>query len=126
MDVAMIGLMRDARLRVSEAAELTWADIERVRGGSGRVRVVGADETSYREVSADTMKLLLPIRREAEDNEPVLGMRPNQIATRIGAAARQAGLGEGYSGDSPRLGMIKDMETLGVHLLGGYATENAR
>ena len=24
MDVAMIGLMRDARLRVSEAAELTW------------------------------------------------------------------------------------------------------
>ena len=41
MDVAMIGLMRDARLRVSEAAELTWGDIERVRGGSGRVRVAG-------------------------------------------------------------------------------------
>ena len=41
MDVAMIGLMRDARLRVSEAAELTWGDVERVRGGSGRVRVVG-------------------------------------------------------------------------------------
>ena len=33
MDVAMIGLMRDARLRVSEAAELTWGDIERVCGG---------------------------------------------------------------------------------------------
>ena len=45
LDVAMIGLMRDARLRVSEAAELTWGDIERVRGGSGRVRVVGAEET---------------------------------------------------------------------------------
>ena len=29
-----------ARLRVSEAADLTWGDIERVRGGSGRVRVV--------------------------------------------------------------------------------------
>ena len=36
----MIGLMRDARLRVSEAAELTWGDIERLRGGSGRLRVV--------------------------------------------------------------------------------------
>ena len=35
VDIAMIGLMRDARLRVSEAAELTWGDIERVRGGSG-------------------------------------------------------------------------------------------
>ena len=126
VDIAMIGLMRDARLRVSEVADLTWGDVERQRGGSGRVRVVGAAETGYREVSADTMKLLLPVRRGAEDDEPVLGMRPNQIGRRIDAAARQAGLGEGYSGDSPRLGMIKDMETLGVHLLGGYAAESAR
>ena len=28
-------------------------------------------------------------------------MRPNQIAIQTGAGARQAGLGEGYSGDSP-------------------------
>ena len=124
--MAMIGLMRDARLRVSEAAELIWGDIERVRGGSGRVRVVGAEEASYREESADTMNRLWPIRRGAGDDQRVIGMRPNQIATRIGAAARQAGLSEGYSGDSPRLGMIKDMETLGVHLLGGYAAESAR
>ena len=124
MDVAMIGLMRDARLRVSEAAALTWGDIERVRGGSGRVRDMGADEISYRELSADTMKRLWAIRSGASDDEFVLGMRPNQIAIRIGAAARQAGLGSGYSGDSPRLGMIKDMGTLGVHLLGGYAAES--
>ena len=126
MDIAMIGLMRDARLRVSEAADLTWGDVERQRGGSGRVRVAGDGETGYREVSADTMKLLLPIRRGAGDDKPVLGMRPNQIAKRIDAAARQAGLGEGYSGDSPRLGMIRDMETVGVHLLGDYAAESAR
>ena len=126
MDIAMIGLMRDARLRLSEAADLTWGDVERQRGGSGRVRVAGADETGYREVSADTMKLLLPVRRGTGDDEPVFGMRPNQIAKRIDASARQAGLGEGYSGDSPRLGMIKDMETLGVHLLGSYTAESAR
>ena len=126
MDIAMIGLMRDARLRVSEAADLTWGDVARQRGGSGRVRVAGDGEASYREVSADTMKLLLPGRRGAGDDEPVLGMRPNQIARRIDAAARQAGLGEGYSGDSPRLGMIRDMETVGVHLLGAYAAETAR
>ena len=126
MDIAMIGLMRDARLRVSEAADLIWGDIERQRGGSGRVRVAGADQTGYREVSADTMKLLLPVRRGAGDDEPVLGMRPNQIARRIDAAARQAGLGEGYSGDSPQLGMIRDMESVGVHLLGAYAAESAR
>ena len=90
------------------------------------MRVAGDGEASYREVSADTMKLLLPGRRGAGDDEPVLGMRPNQIARRIDAAARQAGLGEGYSGDSPRLGMIRDMETVGVHLLGAYAAETAR
>ena len=91
VDIAMIGLMRDARLRVSEAAALTWGNIERVRGGSGRVRVGGAED-SHRVVSADTMKLLLPIRRGAGDDELVLGMKPNQIAIWIGAAARQAGL----------------------------------
>ena len=126
VDVAMIALMRDAKLRVSEAADLTWRDIERVRGGSGRVHVVGSDEADHREVSANTMKLLSPIRRGAEDHDPVFGMRPNQIGRRIDAAARQAGLGEGYSGDSPRLGMIRDMETIGVHLLGGFVAENAR
>ena len=126
VDIAMIGLMRDARLRVSEAADLTWGDIQRVRGGSDRVHVPGAGEADYREVSADTMKRLWAVRRGAEDQEPVLGMRPNQIGRRIDAAARQAGLGEGYSGDSPRLGMIRDMETVGVHLLGGFVAESAR
>ena len=77
-------------------------------------------------MSADTIRLLLAVRRGAGDDEPLLGMRPNQIAIRIGAAARQAGLGEGYSGDSPRLGMIQDMETLGVLLLGSHVAENEK
>ena len=114
LDVAMIGLMRDARLRVSEAAALTWGDLERVPGGSGRVRV---GHTGYRVVCADTMKLLSSVRRGAGDDDPLLGMRPNQMAIRIGAAARQARLGEGYYSGSPRLGMIQNMETLGVLLL---------
>ena len=45
-------------------------------------------------------------------------MRPNQIAIRIGTAAKQAGLGEGYSGETSRLGMIQDMDKLGVLLVG--------
>ena len=120
LDIAMIGLMRDARLRVSEAAALIWEDIDQVNGGSGRVRV---GETGYRVVSAETIRLLLSVCRGAGDADLVLGLRPNQIALRIGAAARQAGLGGGYSGDSPRLGMIRDMETVGVLLLGGYVAE---
>ena len=48
----MIGLMRDARPRVSEAAVLTWGDLEQVLGGSGCVR---DGEIGHRVVSADTV-----------------------------------------------------------------------
>ena len=101
---------------------LTWGDLEQAPDGSGRLRV---GQSGYRVVSTDTMRLLSSVRRGGgDDSEPLLGMKPNQITIRIGAAARQAGLGGGYSGDSPRLGMIRDMETLGVLLLGGYVEES--
>ena len=92
LDIAMIGLMRDAGLRVSEAAALTWGDLEPVPGGSCRVHV---GDTGHRVVSADTIRLLSAVRLGAGDDDPVLGLRPNQITSRIGAAASQAGLGEG-------------------------------
>ena len=37
----MIGLMLDAKLRVSEAVSLIWGDVRRLHSGSGRVRVGG-------------------------------------------------------------------------------------
>ena len=117
IDVAMIGLMRDARLSVREASELTWSDIERVRGGTGWVRIRGAEKPEPRIVSSDTMKLLSSIRRGAGDDEQILGLSPSQIAVRIRDAAKQAGLGGGFNGGSPRQGMIRDLETLGVLLL---------
>ena len=40
------------------------------------------------------------------------------MGARIGAAAEQAALGSGYGGESPRLGMLKDLEELGAVLLG--------
>ena len=122
----MIGLMRDARLKSNEAAALTWGDVEKVKGGSGRVRVEVAGEPDYRVVTSDTMRLLSAIRRAAADGDPVLGLRPNQISNRIGAAARQAGLGEGYSGESPRLGMIRDLQNIGVLLVGDHLTDKEK
>ena len=88
--------------------------------------VAGADETEDREVSADTMRLLLlnpswrGRRRACPGNEAEPDCGPDR------ATEKQAGLGEGYEGDSPRLGMIQSMETLGVQLLGGYAAERER
>ena len=97
-----------------------------MRGGSSRIRVGSAGQAHYRVVNADRTKLLLSVRWGVGDDELVLGMRLNLIAVRMGVAAKQAGLGEGYSEDSSRLGIIKNMETLGVHLLRGYAADSVR
>ena len=64
------------------------------------------------------MRRLYPVRGDATDDDRILGLMPNQKTVRIGAAAEQVGLGSGYGGESPRLGMIKDLEELGAVLLG--------
>lgn len=123
LDLAMIGLMRDAMLRVREATELRWGDLDRLAEGTGRVtvqRLYHRGENDVRMLSTDTMRLLDRIRGEAENHERIIDLSPNQIGLRIRAAARQAGLGNGYSGESPRMGMIKDLETMGVLLLGEH------
>ena len=66
------------------------------------MRVDVADETQYREVSADTRRLLLSVRHGAGDDDLILGMRRNQIAVRVGGAARQAGLGPRLLGRLPQ------------------------
>ena len=127
-DIAVIGLMRDARLRVREATLLRWADLEKVEGG-GRIVVRGTDglgEPEYRFVSEDTMSILSETRGDAADDDLIIGLMPRQLGTRIGAAARQAGLGEGYSAESPRLGMLQDLETVGISLLGSHVSRSLR
>ena len=109
-DLAMIGLMRDGMLRVREASALTWGAIEPLDNGTGQIRIGGGEDTMYR--------MLCVIRHRSHDDEPVLGLRPNRIILRIGAAAERAGLGPGYSGESPRLGMLKDLHEHGVVLVG--------
>lgn len=39
-DVALVAVLSDAGLRRSEAAALTWGDVQRWEGGSGRITVV--------------------------------------------------------------------------------------
>ena len=88
-----------------------------------RVRRSGSAE--YRVLSSDTMNLLDAIRPPLEDNRRrVLGLRPNGISARI-AAASNAGLGEGYGGEIPRLGMQRDLETLGVLLIADQLSDTA-
>ena len=70
LDIALISLMRDAMLRVSEAAALTWRDIEYEADGTGRLLVRRSKTDAEGQgavlfLSAPTMAALELIRNEA-------------------------------------------------------------
>ncbi len=121
VDIAMIRLMRDALLRVSEAAALVWEDIEQEEDGTGRLLIRRSKTDTDGEgtvafLSVPTMSSLEAIRGEASGEDSVFALKPNGIARRIKEAARAAGLGEGYSGHSPRVGMARDLARAGTEL----------
>ena len=95
MDVAIVTVMRDALLRRSEAAALTWADVERYPDGTGRLTVrrskgdqAGAGAELF--IGRDAIAALERVRPEAPAPEsPVFGgLRGRAIADRIRKAAR--------------------------------------
>ena len=121
LDIAILSLMRDAMLRVSEAAALTWGDIDAEPDGTGRLLIrrsktdpEGEGAIAY--VSVPTMAALASLRNEAAAGESVFGLQANQISKRIKNAAQAAGLGDGFSGHSPRVGMAQDLVRAGVEL----------
>ena len=110
VDIALCCLMFDGLLRRSEAAMLRWTDIGREADGSGRLTVRRSKTDQEGEgkvlwVSPDTMDALSAIRRPSDtDSDPVFGLAGQQISRRIAAACETAGLGQGYSGHSLRVG----------------------
>lgn len=47
---------------------------------------------------------------------PVFELSPQQIGRRVNAAAKAAGLGEGFTGHSGRVGMAQDLANTGTEL----------
>ena len=120
-DVAMISLMRDAMLRVSEAAALKWEDITGEEDGTGRLLIRRSKTDAQGEgavafVSSQTMTRLASIRGGASEGESVFGLGRSRISGRIKRAAQAAGLGDGFSGHSPRVGMAQDLARAGTEL----------
>ena len=121
LDIALISLMRDAMLRVSEAAVLTWSDIVSEADGTGRLLIRRSKTDAEGEgavgfLSAQTMEALRLICGARVSTDSVFGLRPNQISRRIKQAAQAAGLGDGFSGHSPRVGMARDLARAGIEL----------
>ena len=122
LDLALVAVLSDGGLRRSEAAALTWGDVQRWDDGSGRITVVRSktDAEAQGAVVAITpaaMQALDALRPAAAGGEvKVFGLSESQIARRVKAIARAAGLEnwEFFSGHSGRVGMARRMAQNGA------------
>ena len=121
-DLALVAVLSDGGMRRSEAAALTWGDAQRWDDGSGRITVVRSktDAEAQGAVVAITpaaMRALDAIRPVGAGGEvKVFGLSESQIARRVKAVARAAGLAdwEFFSGHSGRVGMARRMAQNGA------------
>ena len=121
-DIALCSVMRDALLRRQEAAALAWGDIAGEADGSGRLTVRRAKNDQVATgtllyLGRQAMRDLAAIKPpETAPADRVFRLSGSQVSRRIAAAARAAGLGEGFSGHSPRIGMAQDLAAAGTAL----------
>ena len=122
LDLALVAVLSDAGLRRSEASSLTWGDVQRWDDGSGRITVIRSktDVEAQGAVVAITpaaMQALSAIRPAGVGaDEKVFGLSESQIARRVKAIAKAAGLAdwEFFSGHSGRVGMARRMAQNGA------------
>ena len=101
--------MRDAGLRVSEAVALQWRDLEEWPDGSGRLTIRRSKTDQFAEgtvvyISRGATQALREIRPAPAVGQ-VFPFTTRGLMIRIKEMAREAGLGEGFSGHSPRVGL---------------------
>ena len=121
-DLALLAALSDAGLRRSEAAALTWGEVQRWDDGSGRITVIRSktDVEAAGAVVAITpaaMAALDAIRPAGAGGEvKVFGLPESQIARPVKAIARAAGLADWalFSGHSGRVGMARRMAQNGA------------
>lgn len=111
VDIALCCLLSDAGLRRSECAALTWDDIAIGSDGTGIVTIWRSKtdqmgESAVVAITRGAVDALMDIRPAAAGpGRSVFNMSPSTIHRRVKAAARQAGLGDGFSGHSGRVGV---------------------
>ena len=121
-DVALVAVLSDGGLRRSEVTALTWGDVQRWDDGSGRITVVRSKTDIEAEgaavaITPAAMTALDAIRPVGVAGDvKVFKLSESQIARRVKAIARAAGLSdwEFFSGHSGRVGMARRMAQNGA------------
>ena len=121
-DLALVAVLSDGGLRRSEASALTWGDVQRWEDGSGRITVIRSKTDAEAQgatvaITPAAMDALSAIRPAGVGGEAkVFGLSESQIARRVKAIARAAGLEnwEFFSGHSGRVGMARRMAQNGA------------
>ena len=124
VDLALLEVMRDGLLRRSEASAFRWGDLEFHTDGSGRLHVLRSKTDQMAEgtvlylgpAAVDALLAIRPQEAVIDPNTRVFGLSVGQISRRIKAATKMAGLGEGFSAHSPRVGMAQDLSAAGAEL----------
>ena len=124
MDVALLSILRDGLLLRSEAAALTWADVDLRDNGSALLQIHRSKTDPEGEgivlyigkEAGEALRAIRPTEDRLDRNTPVFGLSSRQIGRRVQAAAKAAGLGDGFTGHSGRLGMAQDLVKSGVEL----------
>ena len=121
-DLALVAVLSDGRLRRSEAAALTWGDVQRWNDGSGRITVIRSKTDvepsgAVMAITPAAMQALDAIRPVGAGGDvKVFGLSESQIARRVKVIAKAAGLDdwEFFSGHSGRVGMARRMAQNGA------------
>ena len=125
VDIALLSVLRDGLLRRSEAAALRWGDVEIQEGGSALLHVRRSKtdqeaEGAVQYIGLEATEALVGIMPEGlavvDPSTPVFGLSESQIGRRVRAACQSAGLGDGFTGHSGRVGMAQDLAAAGVEL----------
>ena len=125
VNVALLSVLRDGLLRRSEAAALRWGDVEVQDDGSARIQMRRSKTDPEAEgavlyIGPEAASALVAIMPEGfavvDAAAPVFGLSASQIGRRVNAAAKAAGLGDGFTGHSGRVGMAQDLAAAGVEL----------
>jgi len=121
IDIAIASVMRDALLRRGEAAELRWGDVEFCPDGSSLITIRRSKTSNASAVQYVGLKATKALRRICPSgphpDRRVFRLRSGRsISNRIAAMTRAAGLGPGFTGHSPRVGMAQDLTAAGVGL----------